>query len=688
MVGEVYISIENNTYRGGDFTGTLASGWYDLCAEDTMMTSVLKALALDGYSWWGTGASDTGGYDITYLSGIYVDENGNGRRDNSEPSLAEFDGSRGAGWMGTLNDWFVNEGFQSFRVGGRGAYELADGDYLNIVFTQNLGEDVGSLWGNSDTSLEDLHISGGILAPRFDGDTLEYTLSITGNSARVTVTPTAVNKNYMVKTFLNRYNRDSAFYKRTESITVKPGDILYIGVGDPSWPSMNNQSTEAIDYEGTKYTITVVNGNSVEAVIEMIKALPEITYANYKTQASKVSAARAAYNALTKKAKAEISQTLLDKLEAAEEKVEFYEEIDAAKKLLKELPAVNKSKAPTSSLIRQVRKAADAYEKLNSKQRESITVEDAERYEALRLWLIESGAVGQNELPVIDGSLTLPEQDGVEVVLEPKASVDNSGNASATVTAAALNKLLDEALEAEASVLVIAPTGVEQASAISVELPRRTLDNALDETNADLAVRTPLGELSMPNLTLAKILSRAGGQDLTVNMARRTISQAEALLNGRVDVTEEQMSGASTVEVSITSGNKSITSFGGRSITLLLPVNAVAFQAGQACTVYQISGGGTVEKLAGICLSRNGGLWVKVSTTQLGTFVAVPPEQPVQLPFADVREGDWFYDAVAYAYTNGIFSGTSTATFSPNNTMTRSMLVTVLWRMELSLIHI
>ena len=215
-----------------------------------------------------------------------------------------------------------------------------------------------------------------------------------------------------------------------------------------------------------------------------------------------------------------------------------------------------------------------------------------------------------------------------------------------------------------------------------MELPRCTLDNALDETNADLAVRTPLGELSMPNLTLARILSGAGGQDLTVNMARRTISQAEALLNGRADVTEEQMSGASVVEVSLTSGNKSITSFGGRSITLLLPVNAGAFQAGQACTVYQISGGGAVEKLAGVCLSRNGGLWVKVSTTQLGTFVAVPPEQPVQLPFTDVREGDWFYDAVAYAYTNELFNGTSATTFSPNGTMTRAMLVTALWRLE------
>lgn len=257
---------------------------------------------------------------------------------------------------------------------------------------------------------------------------------------------------------------------------------------------MNNQGSEAIDYEGTRYTITVVNGSSAEAVIEMIEALPEITYANYKTQASKVSAARAAYDALTTKAKAEISQSLLDKLEAAEAKIEFYEEIDAVKKLLKGLPAVNKSKDPTSSLIRQVKEAAAAYEDLNEEQKEYITSEDAERYEALRLWLIEAGAVGPNELPIIDGSLVMPELDGVEVVLEPKATVDNSGKATASVTAAEFNTLLEEAMEAEATLIVIAPTGAERASSISVELPRRALDGALDETSADLAVRTPLGE--------------------------------------------------------------------------------------------------------------------------------------------------------------------------------------------------
>ena len=53
-----------------------------------------------------------------------------------------------------------------------------------------------------------------------------------------------------------------------------------------------------------------------------------------------------------------------------------------------------------------------------------------------------------------------------------------------------------------------------------------------------------------------------------------------------------------------------------------------------------------------------------------------------KLPFTDVRESDWFYDDVVFAYENGLFSGTSDTTFSPNTSMTRAMLVTVLYRLE------
>ena len=36
-----------------------------------------------------------------------------------------------------------------------------------------------------------------------------------------------------------------------------------------------------------------------------------------------------------------------------------------------------------------------------------------------------------------------------------------------------------------------------------------------------------------------------------------------------------------------------------------------------------------------------------------------------KLPFTDVRESDWFYEDVAFAYENGLFAGTSDTTFSP-----------------------
>ena len=52
------------------------------------------------------------------------------------------------------------------------------------------------------------------------------------------------------------------------------------------------------------------------------------------------------------------------------------------------------------------------------------------------------------------------------------------------------------------------------------------------------------------------------------------------------------------------------------------------------------------------------------------------------LPFADVAEGAWYYDDVAYACAAGLMDGVSATEFNPGGTMTRAMLVTILWRLE------
>ncbi len=57
-------------------------------------------------------------------------------------------------------------------------------------------------------------------------------------------------------------------------------------------------------------------------------------------------------------------------------------------------------------------------------------------------------------------------------------------------------------------------------------------------------------------------------------------------------------------------------------------------------------------------------------------------EVTVKLPFDDVNENDWFYNAVKYNYCNKIMSGLNGSTFSPNSNVTRGMLVTILYNLE------
>ena len=80
---------------------------------------------------------------------------------------------------------------------------------------------------------------------------------------------------------------------------------------------------------------------------------------------------------------------------------------------------------------------------------------------------------------------------------------------------------------------------------------------------------------------------------------------------------------------------------------------------------------------------------VTVTTAALPTPIkpAVDNTKPAsdskpKLPFTDVSTSDWFYSDVMFVYENGLFSGTDSRSFSPNASMTRAMLVTVLYRLE------
>jgi hypothetical protein len=68
--------------------------------------------------------------------------------------------------------------------------------------------------------------------------------------------------------------------------------------------------------------------------------------------------------------------------------------------------------------------------------------------------------------------------------------------------------------------------------------------------------------------------------------------------------------------------------------------------------------------------------------TFLWRYAGKPEPTTAENPFTDVEEGTDYYKAILWAYENGITTGTSETTFSPDETCTRAQVVTFLWRYE------
>lgn len=80
--------------------------------------------------------------------------------------------------------------------------------------------------------------------------------------------------------------------------------------------------------------------------------------------------------------------------------------------------------------------------------------------------------------------------------------------------------------------------------------------------------------------------------------------------------------------------------------------------------------------------SPNQGCTRSQVVTFLWRAAGSPEPETTNNPFKDVAAGVWYYKAVLWASETGVTAGTSTTTFSPNQTCTRGQIVTFIWRYE------
>ena len=131
----------------------------------------------------------------------------------------------------------------------------------------------------------------------------------------------------------------------------------------------------------------------------------------------------------------------------------------------------------------------------------------------------------------------------------------------------------------------------------------------------------------------------------------------------------------------LTHGGKAIPSIGSGSVSVTLPYALGKDETAEGLAILIVSDDGTGRNIK--CTYNARSRTVNFSTKNFGVFViAYDADHIWNNPFTDVKETDWFYDAVRYVNQKGLFSGTTATTFSPNLATTRAMLVTVLYRLD------
>ena len=229
-VGKVYIRVGDNVPLRDDLKNGMGESITDpgpygdlvinqgtyrteyIYPSDTMMTIIARALIEEGHR-------QVGG-EKGYISSIVA----NYGTENSV-ELSEFRRGKGSGWMGTLNDWCTNQGFDKYTV-AKG--DVRDGDSIDVMYTTDYGNDIHCGFETADASLASMDVgSWKTWDLTNSGDVYAYEAVVNTDSTTVVVRPRALEKQYKTRVFV--------------------GDKEYrVGA-----------SSEPIPFEGNSLTITV-----------------------------------------------------------------------------------------------------------------------------------------------------------------------------------------------------------------------------------------------------------------------------------------------------------------------------------------------------------------------------------------------------------------------------------------------
>ena len=222
-----------------------------------------------------------------------------------------------------------------------------------------------------------------------------------------------------------------------------------------------------------------------------------------------------------------------------------------------------------------------------------------------------------------------------------------------------------------ANELIIDLSGLE-SNTNNVVIPAESFSRLVEAMaqqggNSGLSIKTQTGEITFDETALKAIATEATSGNVILTFETLEKDKLNSLQKAALDAKDN----VSCYGISLSVNGKAMTSFAGGIVTVTIPF-PLKNGDGNHYAAWYANDNGTLERRP--TRYRNGEL--SFTTTHLSEYIISYEKRA----FSDVPNSAWYYDAIYYNYDSSYFKGITDTRFAPNNTMTRAMFATVLYR--------
>ncbi len=250
------------------------------------------------------------------------------------------------------------------------------------------------------------------------------------------------------------------------------------------------------------------------------------------------------------------------------------------------------------------------------------------------------------------------------------ATTDTNGNAAASVTGAQVTDAINKAVAGATAkgsgteaLVEIKVEGAGSATSISTTIPQASFTELSGSSADGLKISTPVASVTFDVAALDAIKGKAAG-DIKVTAALADTS-------GLSSAEKEAVNGRPVYDLTITSGNTTISSFGDGSAAVSIPYKLSAGEDASKIIIYYLSDSGELAMVQNCSYDAATGR-VTFRTNHFSNYVIGYNN----VNFSDVS--GWYKDYVNYLAAREIINGTGNGTFNPNTNITRAQFVTIL----------